>query len=93
MTDKAKTQAGRLAWTTTPPDREGWYWLQNVAQIRTAKPMPARVYRDKQGCLSVSGHTLEWWRSTGGLHFLWAGPIEEPPDALETMLKAKEAGR
>lgn len=83
-----------MKWTATPPSAPGWYWLQNVAQIGKAKPRPAEVYRDKLGRLSVSGHTLNWWQDVGGMRFLWAGPIEEPPDAVEAMLEAgKEAGR
>ena len=82
-----------MKWTDTLPDTPGWYWLQSVAQIGKAKPRPAEVYRDRQGRLSVSDHALEWWRDVGGMHFLWAGPIAEPPDALEAMLKAKETGR
>ena len=30
---KAKSGAGRLAWTSAPPDAPGWYWLQGGAEI------------------------------------------------------------
>lgn len=81
---KAKSGAGRLAWTSAPPDAPGWYWLQGVEQIRTARPRPVQVYLDKAGRLSVCAHSLAWWRDAG-MHFLWAGPIEEPPDPMTAM--------
>lgn len=81
-----------LAWTAREPDKAGWYWMQNKAQIRTAKPRPVQVYLDKLGRLSVCGRTLKWWRDIGGMFFLWAGPIAEPPNALEAMLEAEAEG-
>lgn len=71
-----------MAWTRTPPDRTGWWWLIGEAQIHTSRPRPAEVYRDRRGELAVSGHPLAWWRDTAGMRLLWCGPIAEPPDVL-----------
>ena len=81
----SKAKAGGLAWSFNAPDKAGWYWLQNEAQLRTAKPRPVQVYLNRQGRLSVCGHTLEWWRDEGAMRFMWAGPIEEPPNPMEAV--------
>ena len=71
----------RGAWTRTPPDAPGWWWIVGEAQIQTARPRPVEVYRNGAGALALGGHSLEWWRGAG-MRFLWCGPIAEPPDVL-----------
>ncbi len=75
-----------MAWTRREPTAPGWWWLISEAQMHATPPRPALVYRDRQGELAVSGHSLQWWRDAG-MRLIWCGPIAEPPDVLGAELE------
>lgn len=68
-----------MSWTTTPPDKPGWYWMRHPAGI-PAKP--TQIGRRPDGELIV---LTRWVLSGNAVHLFqpegfewWPIPIQEP---------------
>jgi len=75
-----------LTWTTTPPDRPGWWWMRRGSgPLAYCLPMqvlslnghmqvhlPGNPYSPTLGDLVIVEHMQD---------VSWAGPIEEPTEA------------
>ena len=68
-----------MNWTTEPPTKSGWYWLQTdfipkcVVKVIAYYGEPCLNYDAPMGYAYVRVSTV-------GPNATWAGPIEEPTD-------------
>ena len=74
-------QAAVLRWTTSVPNRAGWYWNR----VAGKEALPMRLYYDSDGayCYQVAGIPDECWlveSLNDEVGCEWAGPIPEPKE-------------
>lgn len=75
-----------LAWTETPPNRLGYYWLRRGPTEAIVNVLPRRAFGNRLCALSIpqDGGNRVWTPvdefADGTETVMWAGPIQPPAE-------------